>query len=384
VIVALLLVVLLGMAALVIDVGRAYYMQRQLQASADAAALAAAQSLPDQAAVTAAALAYGGGPGGKNARSNMPGVKTTVTTKCVAIAPCNPINAVVVSESTNVPTGFAKMFGLDLFQIKVSATACSPCASRPLDVMLVLDRTGSMCQTHSGASDPSCTDLNNAKEGLRTFLGFMDPTLDRVGLAVFPPAQSISGRCNTPQSSYYDSSSSPYVVAPLATDYKVGSSLNNSSQLVSTINCLRGNGTTAYATAIEKAQAELDANGRSGVQDVIVFFSDGAANYGPSYYGNSSPYRRQPCHQGVSSASTVKSRGTLVYSIGYDLDASNGGANKCQSYSGADESPTITAYSALQQIATNSGNFYNQPGPGELTGIYTAIAGELTGARLID
>lgn len=46
--------------------------------------------------------------------------------------------------------------------------------------------------------------------------------------------------------------------------------------------------------------------------------------------------RSTPCHQGVSSAATIKAAGTLVYSIAYDLSALNGGANECraQSYQG--------------------------------------------------
>jgi hypothetical protein len=176
------------------------------------------------------------------------------------------------------------------------------------------------------------------------------------------------------------------VVAQLATDYKNGNQLNTSSTLVDTINCVKANGVTSYATALEKAQAELDARGRSNVQDVIVFFSDGAANYGPTYYSTTSPYRRQPCQQGVSSASTIKARGTLVYTIGYDVGAENDpdGAQICQSYTGHDESPSITALSALRQMASNTESFFNQPNPGELNTIYTKIAGEISGAKLVD
>jgi Flp pilus assembly protein TadG len=387
VIVALFMVVLLGAAGLVIDVGRAYYVQRALQASTDAAALAAASELPDASAARAAGQEYGGAAGAKNARFNVPGVRTTVTAKCVAVSPCNPVNAVVVEQVANVQTLFARVVGIDEFDVHARATACSPCSSRPLDVMLVLDRTGSMCMTHSGTSDPSCSDLNNAREGLKAFLRAMDPTLDYVGLAVFPPARNLSSRCSTPTSSSnyaYDLASAPYVIAGLSSDYKSGNNLNASSQLVSTIECVRGAGSTSYATAIEKAQGELDAHGRADVQDIIVFFSDGAANYGPSYYGNSSPYRRQPCHQGISSAGTVKSRGTIIYSIGYDLNALDGGANICESYTGANESPAITAYAALQAIASSPETFYNQPGPGDVDQIYAAIAGDLTGSRLLE
>jgi hypothetical protein len=116
---------------------------------------------------------------------------------------------------------------------------------------------------------------------------------------------------------------------------------------------------------------------------VIVFFSDGAANTGPTFLSSSSPYRRQPCRQGINSAG-VKGAGTLVYSIGYDLDALNGGANICQNgVTGAPESPAITAYDAIRQIATNSDTFFNRPNPGDLTRVYTQIASEIGGTRLI-
>ena len=84
-----------------------------------------------------------------------------------------------------MPTFFSKVLGFNSFKIKVKATACSPCGSRPVDVMLVLDRTGSMCQDSSGANDPACTDLNNAKAGIRTFLTLLrpEPRLGRSGRA---------------------------------------------------------------------------------------------------------------------------------------------------------------------------------------------------------
>jgi hypothetical protein len=381
---AVCLVMLLGIAALAIDVAYAYYAKRSLQASADAAALAGAQSLPNPSTASAMAFAYGGADGQKNDNNNVPPVTTRVSTKCVSVAPCNPVNAIVVEQETVVPTRFAKLLGINEFHIDVKATACSPCGARPLDIMLVLDRTGSMCQDSNGNTQSGCPDLANAKQGVRDFIAFMDPTLDKIGLAVFPPAASQSARCNTPDQDDYDVSSSPYVIAQLAQDYKVNNALNESSRLVSTVTCLKAAGVTAYATAIEKAQAELDARGRSNAADIIVFFSDGAANYGPSYYSNTSPYRRQPCHQGVTSANASKARGTTIYSIGYDLNALGGGANVCKSYSGSLESPSITAYQAIQGIASGADKFFNQPSAGELQTIYTQVAAEISGARLID
>jgi hypothetical protein len=212
---------------------------------------------------------------------------------------------------------------------------------------------------------------------MRTFLSYMDSSLQHVGLAVLPPATSIGNRCALPQTANYNSQSSPYTVVPLASDFTLNGQLNTNSNLVQTINCVQGNANTAYANALEAAQAELDLHGRPDAPDIIVFLSDGAANTGPTYYSTSSPYRTRPCHQGVTSSNVIKNRGTLIYSIGYDLNANNGGANVCTSYTGANESPAITAYSAIQQIASRPDTFYNQPTPGELKTIFGAIAADI-------
>ncbi len=375
VLIALMIVPLLAIAGLVIDIGYAYYAQRSLQTQADAAALAGAQNLPDGNSALAVAKQFGSSSSGKNFRGDIGNVTETITTKCLASVPgCDPVNAVVVDERATTKTLFSRVLGIHSFNIHVRSTACSPCGTQPLDIMVVLDRTGSMCQDHNGNNDPACTDLNNARNGLKSFLQVMNPNQDYVGLAVLPPATSVSNKCATPDTTNYNSTSAAYTLVPLSHDYSTNGVLNTGSNLISTLNCQKANGSTSYATAIEKAQAELDAHGRSGVRKVIVFFSDGAANIGPTYYATSSPYRQQPCHQGVWSANTQKSRGTIIYSIGYDLNAVNGGANKCASYTGSVEQPGITAYQALQQIASTPDTFYNQPSAGQLTTLFQQVA----------
>ncbi|HZR96693.1 MAG TPA: pilus assembly protein TadG-related protein [Gaiellaceae bacterium] len=370
------LIGLLGMCALVIDLGYLYWNQRNLQASADAAALAGAMELPDSGNALLVARQYGTGAAGKNHDSRIANVTETVQTKCLTSIPgCSPVNAVQVDEEATVDTFFMRVFGSRFATVHVRATACSPCGVRPLDIVLVLDRTGSMCQDSLGRADPACTDLNNARAGMKTFLGFLDSKLDWVGLAVLPPAKNVSARCTTPSQLDYNSRTSAYTIVPLSSDYKkADGTLNTSSNLVSTINCVQGGGTTAYANAIEAAQAELDANGRPEAQDVIVFLSDGAANTGPSYYSTSSPYRTQPCHQGVTSAGYSKAKRTIVYSIGYALDDATGG---CESYTGSAERPAITVYDALGGIASTPAGFFVKPTPGQLNTIYTDIAKDL-------
>jgi hypothetical protein len=380
------MLVLLVMLGLVIDVAQAYRARVALRASTDAAALAGAASLPNTASASSTAYAYGGG--GKNPVPNVGAVATNVQTSCTSNFPgCRPANTVSVTQSADVNTTFLRLLGVDKIHIQATASACSPCGAQPLDVMLVLDRTGSMCQFSDGRNDPSCTDLNNAKDGIRTFLQLMDPSGTKIGLAVLPPATSVGNRCAAPASGNYNAPGNPYVVVPLVNDYRSpGGALNPSSQLVSTVNCIRGAGSTAYANAIEAAQAELDRSGRPEAPDIIVMLSDGAANTGPSYLPNSSLYRTQPCNQGVRSAGTIKGRKTMVYTIGYDLDATAPATNICKNgVSGATESPAITAYSALQQMAS-PGNFYNHPTPTDLSAIFQAIAFDINEgkSRLFD
>jgi hypothetical protein len=288
-----------------------------------------------------------------------------------------------VKETGNVKTDFAGLLGFPQLNVDAQATACSPCGSKPLDIMLILDRTGSMCTTDTGADDhPTCSDMVNARNGLETFLSLMDPTLDHVGLAVLPPAPTNGSLCNARTSPDYASPNDRFVVVPLSSDYATTTgSLVTTSPLVSAINCMQASGTTAYANAIDSAQAELAADGRPNTQRVIVLLSDGAANTGPTSYANTSPYRTTPCHQGIASSLAAQAAGTLVYSIGYDV-----GHDICKNgVSGGNESPSITALQALTGIAS-SGNYYNQPNAAQLNTIFANVAADLLAgtSRLVD
>jgi Flp pilus assembly protein TadG len=408
------MVVLLAMVGFVVDVGRAYLVQRQLQAGVDAAALAAAQHLPEPAPSTAVALEYGPSPGRKNAVTAVDNAETKVVMRCVKAAPgcsssLNAFNAINVTASSDVKTVFARVLGIASIPVKVSATACSPCAAKPLDVMLVLDRSGSMCQDSSGRDDhPTCADLAHAKNGIRTFLGFMDPTLDRVGLAVFPPAVNRSRLCETPTGAnkYYNydawwpewrppapgnGTPAVYAIGSLVDDYLAGGSgnfsLNPASSLIQLLDCTQSSGRTSYSNAIDEAQHELDEHGRGDVQDVVVFISDGAANttprFMPDYLDNQND-RKHPCEAGIKAAAQLKARGTVIYAIGYDLNGKGTDYEQCETDTG--ELEDITAYDAIRQIASEPDNFYNKPDPGQLNTIFTRIAADLQqpAARLID
>jgi hypothetical protein len=145
---------------------------------------------------------------------------------------------------------------------------------------------------------------------------------------------------------------------------------------------------TSYSNAIAEAQHELDEHGRGNVQDVIVFLSDGAANVTPRRvpdYIDTSQDRARPCGSGIKAAAQVKARGTVVYTIGYDLNGFGTDYERCR-HPVSLEDEGITAYDAMKQIATAEDHFYNKPDPGQLNTIFIRIAADLQrpAARLID
>ena len=407
-------------AGLVIDFGNAYRVQKALQASADASAAAGAGQLtltypPVAANALSSATKYGSQSGGVNPINGVPAGNVTqaVTVTCAPQVGYNCTggyaNTVDVQETANVPTYLLKLLGFSTIQLKAHAQACSPCGGVPLDVMIVLDRTGSMSSNNK---------LTQAKAGINAFMKTMDPTLDYVGLAVLPPAPSVAQACTDVTSSFngtkkypdnsqqyngnggtYSQVNAAYTLVPLSNTYasSVGN-LNNASPLISTINCVQAGGGTAYAEAIDAAYAELQTDGRPCTQKVIVFLSDGAANDAPTFLPSTSPYRTNPCGQGVTSAGIAKAAKVLVYSIAYtangdECDAAIGakiGGTTVQWYGstqwGTPESPALAAQTALQNMASPGANyFYDLPNPTSLTGIFQQIAADIAGgtARIV-
>ncbi len=409
VILAVTLVVLCGVSALVIDVGKAYVVKRHLQASVDAAALAGAQGLPDPTAAEALARSYSGSPGMKNEAAKLPGIATSVTTKCIGTKPCSPVNAIVVDETTTTPTIFAKVLGINSFTIHAKGTAMmSQGTPAPSHIMVVVDRTGSMNSSCSAGG----TKLTCLKDGVKAFLGGMDPAYNKVGLIAFPPGTgnpcTFNPKTTDGPTSDYDAHANGYVVVPLSNDYKTSatSPLNTSSALVSTINCIKAGGTTATATAVDVAHATLAANHDPKAQDVIIFLTDGESNYGPCTNPNSSgvcsnntsPYRTTPCHQAITSAHAYDASGTWLYTIAYGASGlvckgwrssgtgSDGqSCNKKNGYQfNCTEVPSITAATEVSSMASDASKFFNEPNPGDLTTAFETIAEDLTGPSLVD
>jgi hypothetical protein len=467
---------LIIMVGLVVDVGHAMLVQRQLQAGVDAAALAGVQHLPDAPTAESVAMQYSATPGSKNAVNTVGNAVTSAKVSCIQGVPgCNRrdggVNGITVHSQSKVPTWFGRIIGITELTVNATATACSPCSVKPLDIMIVLDRTGSMC-TPVACSGANQSDLYFAKEGVKTFLSFLDPSIDRVGLALLPPVldQSWRSNCGNPVGSGYkpwSGTPNPNVPSghpdrnidgryngydaywpryigsgnPTPSWYTVASmegagagdpnpqnayvvnlggtwwvndgqnGTNGQNALVQRLGCAGGAGTTHYAFALEEAQYELVDRGRANADNVIIFLSDGAANTMPQnvangHWSQNGPggWIQRPCGAGVHAASLAKAAGTVIYTIGYDLDGTTGTPERCQQpdafghHNGSNPTETgcsawdftpldgCDAQSALEAMASGPQFFYNQPVPGDLNAIFTQVAMDLAGSkgRLID
>lgn len=312
--VTLLVPVLVGLAGFTIDVGHLALIQKELQASTDAAALAGGYNIPENSAVSTANT-YGGASGSKNALgggvtatmvSGYPVLRCLTTTgvSCVGTELSGGANAIQVKETATVPMWFAQILGFPNFTLTATSTASARGGiGQALNVMILLDTTASMqsgvdnsCGLGSSATREQC-----ALAGVRTLLSGLNPSLDYVGLMVFPGLQSSTQASNDYTCGQSVSSSqtqtygnSPvYQVVGLGNDFKSSStahSLNSSSNMVLAVNGVSGcaSGVSApggqgtyYAGAINAAQSALVALSSTQsppAQNVIIFLSDGGAN----------------------------------------------------------------------------------------------------------
>lgn len=363
--VALLVPVFIGLAGFTIDIGHLSLVQKELQASTDAAALAGGYNIPSSTAV-ATANNYSAASGDKNALaggvtatmvSGFPVLKCLTSTgvTCTGTELAGGANAIQVSEKAAVPMWFAQILGFPSFTLTATSTASARGGTgQALNVMIVLDTTNSM-QT---STDDSCglgasaTREKCALAGVQALLSGLNPSLDSVGLMVFPGLQSSTeasedftcGESVGSGGTQTYGASPVYQVVGLSNNFKSSSkatTLNTGSDIVlavgdagctSGVSAPGGQG-TYYAGAIDAAQTALKALSSTQTppaQNVIVFLSDGGANSTTAetdvdgYIGTCTTSRGRTtcsasttltvssCPQGCATSTTSDSEGPLV------------------------------------------------------------------------
>ncbi len=190
-----LLGLILAMGGLTVDIGHGYVCYRQLQATTDAAALAAASGLPTKATAVTLATQFSSVAGNYNAFASLntpsavTGAAITTTPGCVTITglpSCGTsvgANAVRVTQTVAVPTFFIRalaVFGISSarsISLAATSTAVMRGAQRgPYNVALVLDTTASMQQS-DGGSNCTGTKIQCAERGAQILLSEFSPCL---------------------------------------------------------------------------------------------------------------------------------------------------------------------------------------------------------------
>jgi Flp pilus assembly protein TadG len=245
---------MLGLAAFSIEWGHATYEQRALQASTDAAALAAARALPTAASTAAitgtngAAALYSAAPGGKNARPGLPNVAVSSRVEClstlksegIACVGTVPDNAVQVTQTLQLPTIMGRIIGVPSITLNAISTAATRGGSpRPSNIAVIMDTTLSMTfpDTNCVVNGVVQTQIQCALNGFQILLKSLSPCgnyqttctnnlgvnqnpFDQVSLFTFPnlalTSASSDTSCTTPIPSSYTwyTAANGYIVMP--------------------------------------------------------------------------------------------------------------------------------------------------------------------------
>lgn len=154
--------------------------------------------------------------------------------------------------------------------------------SQPLDIVLVLDTSGSM-------SGSKMTNLKNAANSFIDATAENNRGLEQDQQTRLAIVQFASG-ANTRQQLNY------------VTD-------QNAQQYKSTINGFRASGATYAEEGLQRAQSVLDSGGRADVQQIVIFFTDGEPNH-------QNGFDDDVAIEAVNVAHDMKVSGTIIYSIG--------------------------------------------------------------------
>lgn len=259
VLVALLMAGLLGIAALAIDIGRAYGVKTKLYAAVDAASYEAAKALAEgsgESEMRAKALQVAATYFSANYDRNFMGATASAPTVTASRDGNTGAWTVNVTATAAMPTMFAGVLGLGSLDI----AAASETVRRTMDMALVLDCTNSL----QG-------DFAKVKASAQNFIDNFNVSDDRLGLVAFStgatPVVSICG-------DYPNETQNP---GPSSMNCGRGFDRPEVRQAIGFLN---QSGGTDSEEGLKKALDQLNAvktTARSGKR-VIVFFSDGSPN----------------------------------------------------------------------------------------------------------
>ena len=410
VLVAAVLPAVVGIAGFSVDVGMALAAKKELQAGTQAAAMVGARTLSLSGATTTSVNNAISQWAASNPLHGLTLTGTTTSLGCDAttagLPSCSSTmpNIVSVTQTATVPTYFLKAVGRPSFALSATVKAAKGGgAAKPLNVMFVLDATGSMSNVDTNCTVPGIskpTRFQCALYSVQNVLKVMPTSLDRVGLMIFPGMGTqfspTSHPCPTqPNSVAYLSTGIKYQIGTgLDNTYNNGSgALASASPMVQSVGiyptsnggltpCVtnKGGQGSYAAEVIAKAQAALPVV--TGVQNVIILLSDGDYGASLSQLSNQSSKVSRQCGQAVDAARAATAAGTVVYAVAYGAPSS-----------GCSSGDTYNPCTAMQAIASDSSKFYTTNTNCKINGsanpvtqlpdIFRAITTTLTKPRLL-
>ena len=247
--------------------------------------------------------------------------------------------------------------------------------NQPLDIVLVLDVSGSMAEKIAWNQPTKIDSLKTAVNN------FIKATADenakitdqsqqnRIALVKFAGTASD----NVGNDTYWD--------------YRWGQRYNNSqivtnltsnlNGLTSTVDSLNAAGATQADYGFQKARVALQ-NARTDAKKVIIFFTDGQPT-------SSNEFEKSVANEAVRNAKALKDAGATVYSIGVFGDAnpnntSTNWNNRFNAYMHAVSSnyPNATAWNRLSNRADNSSYYKAVTDADQLNNIFESIRQEIT------
>ncbi len=387
--------VLVMCAGLAIDVARVYHASTKMTSALDAAALSAAKSMREAGLtdedVRRVAERY--------FLLNFNGSGVTYTDLGELQVTVDRVNnSIALNIAGQVPTLFARLAGIDQFEVPRSATAIYE--SNDVELALQLDVTGSMAGRR----------LADLKVAVKDLLDIMLPDEGttnkvRVGLAPFsagvnagPYAAAVSnGRatdgCVYERRNLADQASEAPAIGPLAlkarsdltgrsiqscpTNARIVALSDNKATLRSTVDAYRDGGTTAghlgtawawYLVSPEWSGVWPTASRPAPYRDgktikAVVLMTDGSYNtLGGVNGGDDSATARQVSGIAVDTCRAMRAQGIRVYAIGF-------------------QAPTA-ALETLRDCATSAASFFDAANGEQLRNAFRAIATELNSLRL--
>jgi hypothetical protein len=263
-----------------------------------------------------------------------------------ALHACTPsigdlCNTIILTASSTVEYWFAPVMGINSGNTgALQAAACRGyCgqAGSMLDIVFVIDRTGSMSDFDVANVKDAIVDTSAATDSV---LEFYDPATVSIGLVALPYKNANPCAVDTHQ--YYPAPVPPmpggtlanqakWQIVPLSNDYRLDATapINTTSTLVQRIQCLQhadssvksypppgGSGNhTNHGDPLAAAQYLLTTGGRPDAENIIIFFADGQANQPTSTL--------HPCQYANDLATTAKLAGTAIYALGYGVDTTD-------------------------------------------------------------